>query len=81
MSVVINDETLQAANISAGELLQEIAILLFQQDRLTLEQASTLAGIDQLSFMRLLAGRNIPIHYNEQDFDTDLATLRTLGEL
>jgi predicted HTH domain antitoxin len=81
MSVVISDETLQAANISASELLQEIAVLLFQRNRLTLGQASALAELDQLSFMRLLGSRNIPIHYDEQDFDADLATLRALGEL
>ena len=81
MSIVIPDETLQAANLSAHEFLQEVAVLLFQQDRLTLGQASELAKIDQLSFMRLLGSRNIPIHYDEQDFEADLATLRALGEL
>jgi len=81
MSVVIDDEILHAANISAGELLQEIALLLFQQSRLTLGQASRLAGLDQLTFMQLLGSRDIPIHYDEQDFEDDVATLRVLGEL
>ena len=43
MSVVISDETLQAARMSASELKQEIAILLFQKNKLTLGQASRLA--------------------------------------
>ena len=81
MSVVINDTILEAANISAGELVQEIALLLFKQNRLTLGRASELARMDQLSFMQLLGSRNIPIHYDEQDFEADLVTLRTLGEL
>ena len=38
------DKLLCAANISASDLRREIAILLFQQDRLTLGQASELAG-------------------------------------
>ena len=32
MSVVISDETLQAARMSASELKQEIAIVLFQKN-------------------------------------------------
>lgn len=38
MSLVIPDDILRAANISAGELRREIALLLFQQDKLTLGQ-------------------------------------------
>jgi predicted HTH domain antitoxin len=81
MSLVINDTILEAANISAEELLQEIALLLFKQNRLTLGQASELARMDQLSFMQLLGRRDIPIHYDEDDFEADLITLRALGEL
>ena len=34
MSLVIPDDILRAANMSAGELRREIALLLFQQDKL-----------------------------------------------
>ena len=34
MSVLISDEILQTAHISAEELKQEIGVLLFQQERL-----------------------------------------------
>ena len=64
MSVVISDETLQAARMSPGELKQEIAILLFQMNKLTLGQASRLAELGQLRFQHLLASRNIPVHYD-----------------
>jgi len=50
MSLVISDETLQKAHISAGELQREIAILLFQQEKLTMSQASHLADMSQLHF-------------------------------
>jgi|GEM_PF-6257646 predicted HTH domain antitoxin len=43
MAIIISDEVLQAARISEDELLQEIAILLFQKEKLTLAQASRLA--------------------------------------
>ena len=38
MSLVIPDTILRADNISAEELRQEIALLLFQQEKLTLGQ-------------------------------------------
>ncbi len=81
MSVVIPDETLHAARMSASELKQEIAILLFQKNKLTLGQASRLAEMSQLRFQHLLASRNIPIHYDMDEFEADLAILRDLGRL
>jgi predicted HTH domain antitoxin len=81
MSVVIPDVILEAANLSADELLQELAILLFQQQRLTLAQAARLARQDRITFQRLLAERAIPLHYDVQDFEEDVQTLRNLGEL
>ncbi len=81
MSLVIPDDLLRAAKISAAELQREIAVLLFQQEKLTLGQASVFAGISQLEFQRLLASRRIPIHYDEQEFADDLDTLRRLGQL
>ncbi len=75
MSVEISDETLRAARLSADELKQELALLLYQQDRLTLGQASQLAGISQGRFQHLLASRAIPMHYDEAEFEADLKAL------
>lgn len=81
MSLVIPDDILRAANISASDLRREIAVLLFQQDKLTLGQASEFAGVSQLEFQRLLAKRHISVHYDTQEFKDDLDTLRRLGQL
>lgn len=81
MSVVIPDEIVQATRMSAAELRQEIAILLFQKEKLTLGQASRLAGMSQLQFQYLLASRQIPIHYDVVEFEEDLKTLREMGRL
>ena len=78
MSVTIPDEVLEAARMSDAELRQELAVLLFQRDRLTLAQSSHLAGMDLLSFQHLLASRGIPMHYDLEDFEQDLSTLRDL---
>jgi len=81
MSLVISDEILQKAHISAGELQRELAILLFQQEKLTMSQASHLADMSQLQFQHLLASRGIPIHYDIEDFEADLKTLKEKGRL
>ena len=75
MSLVIPDEILQATRMSASELRQEIAILLFQKEKLTLGQASRLAEMNQLTFQHLLASRSIPVHYDMAEFEADLKTL------
>jgi len=79
MGITIPDEILQAARMTADELKQEIAILLFQKEKLTLEQASRLAGISRLQFQHLLASRQIPVHYNVADFEEDLKTMQSPG--
>lgn len=81
MSVMISDEILQAARMSADELMQELAVLLFEKRRLTLAQASKLAGMQRLQFQHLLASRQIPLHYGVTDFEQDVETLRQLDLL
>jgi predicted HTH domain antitoxin len=80
MSLIIPDEVLEAARISAGELRQEVAILLYQRERLTLGQASDLAGMAQWQFQGLLASRQISIHYDVADFRADLKTIKDLED-
>ncbi len=81
MSLIISDDILQAARMSGDELKQEIAVLLFQREKLTLGQASRLAGMSQLQFQHLLASRQIPIHYDVAEFEEDLKTLQELKRL
>jgi predicted HTH domain antitoxin len=75
MLVTIPDEVLAAAHLSEPELKQELALTLFQQERLSLAQASRLAEMPQLAFQALLADRQIPIHYGIEEFREDLRTL------
>jgi predicted HTH domain antitoxin len=72
---MLPDEMLTAAHISEPELKRELVLTLFQQERLTLAQASRLAEMSQLAFQALLAQRQIPIHYGVEEFREDLRTL------
>ncbi len=81
MSVIIPDEILAAARMTEGELRQELAVLLFQREKLTLGQAGRLAGLSRLQMQHLLASRQVPLHYDLPEFEEDLQTLRGLGRL
>jgi len=78
MSLLIPDEVLQAARMTEGEMRQELAVLLFQREKLTLGQAAGLAQMNILQFQQLLAARQVPLHYDITDFEQDLQTLREM---
>jgi len=75
MSIVIPDEIIRSTRLTIAELQQELAVALFQRDKLTLGQASQLAGLNQWQFQQLLASRQIPLHYDVAEFEADLHTL------
>jgi len=81
MTLIIPDEIVKSTRMSIAELTQEIAIMLYQKEKITLGQASRLADISQFQFQHLLASRRIEIHYDETDFSKDLETLKELGRL
>lgn len=81
MSVIIPDEILHATRMTEAEFKQEIAIFLFEKEKLTLAQASRLAGVNRLQFQHLLASRQIPVHYDVAEFEDDLRTLQQLDTL
>jgi predicted HTH domain antitoxin len=76
MSLVISDDIVKASGFSESELLLEIVIMLFQQDKISLGKASELLGMHRMQFQRLLADRGICVHYDVAEFQEDLKTLQ-----
>ncbi|MDY6785305.1 MAG: UPF0175 family protein [Cyanobacteriota bacterium] len=68
-----------ALHISETDLRTELAIALFQQERITLGTASQLAGLHQIEFQQLIASRGICVHYDLEDLEKDLKSLREEG--
>ncbi|MGE0082808.1 MAG: UPF0175 family protein [Desulfococcaceae bacterium] len=68
-------------HMEEDELLQEIAVLLYQKDKMTLGQASRLARMSQIQFQRMIADRQIPVHYDTADFESDIKTLQKTGRI
>lgn len=78
MTLTLSEDLVHSTRLSEQQILQELAVALFQGDHLTLAQAARLARVDQLTFQHLLASRRIPLHYGEQGYEQDLATLSQL---
>ena len=81
VSIEIPRTVLHAAKISVSEVRRELAITLFAQGKLSFGKARELAELPVLAFQYLLAGRDIPIHYDVEEYEEDLATLAQLGRL
>jgi predicted HTH domain antitoxin len=79
MPLTLPDEILESTKLTESELRAELALALFQQDRLTLGQAALVADLPQLDFQRLLANRQIPLHYGIDEMERDLARAKRLS--
>lgn len=75
MALIISDTTLSKVRLSADELLVDLACYLYDKKRMSMGQARHLAGLDQISFQKELAQRDIYIHYTEEDLEKDLQNL------
>jgi len=80
MKQLIPDDIIEATGMSENELKTEIAVQFFKLKKITLEQASRLAGMPRLDFQHLLASRRISLHYDIEDFKNDLETLKRLEQ-
>jgi predicted HTH domain antitoxin len=65
--------------ISLEEAALHLAIGLFADDKVTLGQAASIAGISQPAFMHELGKRNIPLHYGMEELEQDIVTVKNLA--
>ncbi len=81
VAIDIPREILHAARISPAEVRRELAVALYAQGRLSLGKARELAGMTYWQFQQLLASREIPPHYDLEDYQQDLQMLHDTGRL
>jgi predicted HTH domain antitoxin len=72
MSILITDEMLNGLHFSESEFKLEISIFLFQQKKISLGKASQFAELTRFQFQKILSSREIPIHYDVNDFIEDM---------
>lgn len=78
MSITIPSSVLAATDLTEQQLAVELAVELYEREKLSLGHAARLAGVRKWAFNDLLAARGISMHYDEGDLQRDLATLREL---
>ena len=83
MQITLNlpDSLSQTEAFNQSDWFREIAVALFQQERVSLSRASKIAGMEILDFQKLLANRSICVHYDVEDLEQDVQSLRDRGWL
>ena len=81
ISIELPGEVVHATKMTPQELRRELAIHLFQQGKLSFGKAREMADMTAWAFQQYLGVREIPVHYDVQDYEQDLATLKELGRL
>ena len=79
--IEIPREILNITHMTPGELKGELAVYLFQQGKLSFGKAREMAGMSVWDFQFMLGSRNIPVHYDVEDYEEDRTTLKELGRL
>lgn len=81
ISLEIPYDVIHATRMTQQELRQELALSLFQREKLSFGKAREMAGMDVWTFQQLLGSRGISVHYDVADYEEDLATLREMERL
>ncbi len=78
MTIEISDTILEKAGLSKAELKLELAIYLFKENKVSIGQASVIAGLHKIMFQKELAKRKILIHYSIEDLENDLINIKKI---
>ena len=65
LMIILEDTYVKATGYTEGELKLEIAVMLFEKEKLSLRKAASLAGLHWIDFMKELGRREISLHYDE----------------
>lgn len=66
--IILEDAYIAAVGYTEQELKLEIAVMLFEKERLSLRKAAALAEMHWLDFMKEFDQRKIALHYDESLF-------------
>ena len=81
VSFEIPREILHASRLTAEEIRRELALHLFEQDKLSFGKARELAEMSVWDFQQLLGSRGISVHYDVEAYENDRETLSGLGRI
>jgi predicted HTH domain antitoxin len=76
--LVIDDRILELSDLSESQLLEDIAIMLYQKRKLTFGQAAELAKLNKADFQFLLGKNGIPVNYDVLELMEDIDTIKKM---
>ena len=72
MTIEIPDEIVKREDYKIKDFMLDIAVMLYQNKRISLAKAASIVGLNRLEFQAVLVDKGVCIHY---DLDADLKTL------
>jgi len=79
--IEIPREIVKSTHMTPAELRLELVISLFQQKKISFGKASEMAQVGLWEFQQILGSRGISLHYDIEDYEKDIETLKELGRL
>jgi predicted HTH domain antitoxin len=67
--------------MTEDELRRELALHLFEEEKLSFGKARALAEMSVWGFQQLLGSRGIHVHYDVEAYENDRETLKRLGRI
>lgn len=79
MLLELDDNVINSTGLSDQELRVELAVRLYEDGKITVGQGGTMTGLGSIRFQKELGKRKIAWHYDVEDYEADLETLRRLS--
>ncbi len=77
--LLLDDEFLKAVEMTEEEIKLELAIWLYEKDKISLRKAARLAGMEWIVFCNILCERNIPtVRMTNEAFEKEINTVNSL---
>lgn len=81
MNITIPNDILEASGLTEAQLKLEIALMLYQQNKISSGKVRAWLDLSVLEFQNELAKRNLYLNYDIEDLEEDIKNLRSLGAL
>ena len=81
MGVKVTAAFLKIVGMSESEFLIEMAVHFYDIGKMSMGQARNFAKLDQISFQKEMAKRDVLVKYDIEDLEVDLQTLELMDKL
>jgi predicted HTH domain antitoxin len=78
MTISLPDNILSPLMLTEADIRLELAVTLYRSGKLSFGKSRELAGLNWFQFRQLLTDRQIPAHYDAEDFELDLKSIATM---